>query len=292
MKEEIVIKERLYNIAGLWIKIRSVQITNFHSLESFLVADSSEIDLEIVLKTSAKIAKPEGFLLIDQEAKWVCISDGYYNTSIYLCEENTNEIRCRADANQDWSRAEITYLKNNQTAELAVSGFLYEIIFRNRILFKQGIVIHASAISWEGKGVAFTAPSETGKSTQAELWAKHMGARVLNDDRPAFRLENKKTYVYGTPWSGKKELYHNESAPLAAIILLEQALENRITRLPVATAVSQIMPRCFLPYYDKDVMERCLNSLGEMLSETPVYLLQCRPDRDAVELVCRCLNAL
>ncbi|AFQ45965.1 hypothetical protein [Desulfosporosinus meridiei] len=251
---------------------------------------SKEINLEIVTKDSEKIIKPEGLLLIDNEAKWVCLSEGYYNTSIYVCDENTGEILGRADANQDWSRAEITFLKHNQTAKVGVFNFFSEIILRNRIIFYQGIVIHAAAISWEGLGIIFTAPSETGKSTQAELWTKYKGARILNDDRPALRLDNDKTYVHGTPWSGKKELFLNESAPLTAIILLEQASQNSISRMPVTKVVPYIMPRCFLPYYNQAIMEKCLNNLGQMLAKTPVYLLKCRPDFQAVELVHECLT--
>lgn len=264
----------------------------FSSLEPFVVEECSEINLEIVTQASEKISKPEGLLLIDKEAKWVYSSEGAYNTSVYICEESTSEIICRADVNKDWSRARITYLRSNKTAIIGVSGFLSEIIFRNRIIFNHGVVIHASAVSWEGSGIIFTAPSETGKSTQAELWAKHMGAQVLNDDRPALRLENKKTFVYGTPWSGKKTLFLNECVPLTAIILLEQAQENRIIRLPVSTTVSHIMPRCFLPYYDREIMEKCLDTLGEMLMRVPVYRLECKPDREAVELVYQCLRTM
>lgn len=255
----------------------------------FLVHDPAEINLEIETKEIKKITKPKGFLLIDREAKWVCTTEGYYNNSIYICDENTGEIICKADANQDWSRAEMLILNNNQADKFSIFKFLTEIIFRNRIIFEKGIVIHAAAISWQGQGVIFTAPSETGKSTQAELWAKYMGAQILNDDRPALRLNDEKTYVHGTPWSGKRELFLNESAPLKAIILLEQALQNSISRIPVTMAVPYIMPRCFLPYYNKTVMEKCLNNLGQILSDIPVYLLKCRPDLQAVELVKNCL---
>lgn len=287
-------KERVYNIAGVFMKIVSSQTNILPLLKPFLIEESPYIDLEIVTKHSVKIAKPEGIMLVDGDAKWVCVSEGYYNTSIYCCAGDTDEIICRADANQDWSRAEITYLQNscNHLDIFEVSSFLCEIIYRNRALFKQGIAIHASAISWEGKGIAFTAPSGTGKSTQAELWSQHMHALVLNDDRPTLRLENDKTYVHGTPWSGKRMLFRNDCAPLVTIILLEQATENSIDRLPVSTAVAKILPRCFLPYYDKKIMSMCLNNLAEMLSEIPVYLLKCRPDREAVELVYQCLKTM
>lgn len=280
-----------YDIAGLNLKIISNRFNSFHLLRSFMADNYSETnDLEIIVNTSAEIARPEGKLLVNKEAKWVCLAGEYYNTSVYFQEENTGKILCRADANKDWSRAEITCLDRMPNTEAVVAGFLCEILFRNRMLFKKGIVIHASALSWEGQGLVFVAPSGTGKSTQANLWAKYMGARVLNDDRPALRAANKMTYVYGTPWSGKKTLYHNSAAPLKAIVLLEQAPENQIAVLLAPAAVAKILPRCFLPYYDQEIMAMCLSTLEEMLAGTSVYLLRCRPDKEAAELLHQCLT--
>ncbi|MCG1024357.1 hypothetical protein [Dehalobacter sp.] len=279
-----------YQIAGLTIKIISSRLDGFRTLDAFAMDHPSEIiDLEIMTTPSVHVSIPEGKLLIDDQAKWVCIPGAYYNTSVYLPNETTGEVICRADANEDWSSAEITYVENEEIVEAIVAGFLLEIIFRNRLLFKQGIVIHASAISWEGQGIAFTAPSGTGKSTQARLWAEHMQARVLNDDRPAIRLIDQNPTIYGTPWSGSKTLYYNASAPLKAIVLLEQAPENEIINLSAAQAVSKIMPRCFLPYYDQVIMGMCLNTLGEMISGISVYHLKCRPDMGAVKLLHQCL---
>ena len=42
----------------------------------------------------------------------------------------------------------------------------------SRILLHQGgLILHASYIIWNDRGILFTAPSGTGKSTQAGLWA-------------------------------------------------------------------------------------------------------------------------
>lgn len=284
--------ERIYNIAGIFLKVVSSQINVLPLLNPFLIEGASHIDLEILIQQKDTIAKPEGILLADQDIKWVSNPKEYYCTSIYCCAGDNDEIICRADAIQDWSRAEITYSgnKNDYIGVYNTSSFLCEIIFRNRALFKQGIAIHASAISWDGKGIAFTAPSGIGKSTQAELWVHHMHALVINDDRPILKLENKKTYAHGTPWSGKKGLFRNECVPLDAIILLEQAAGNQIERLPASTAVAKVLPRCFLPYYDRQVMLMCLNNFGEMLSQIPVFQLKCRSDRESVELVRQCLE--
>ncbi|WP_415534575.1 hypothetical protein [Dehalobacter sp. 4CP] len=116
-----------------------------------------------------------------------------------------------------------------------------------------------------------------------------MQARVLNDDRPAIRFADQQPYIYGTPWSGSKTLYFNGSAPLQAVVFLEQAPENQITWVSSAQAAAKIIPRCFLPYYDKTIMEMCLHTLSEVLLGVGVYSLKCRPDREAVEILQQCL---
>jgi hypothetical protein len=40
-------------------------------------------------------------------------------------------------------------------------------------------------------------------------------------------------YIYGSPWSGKGNVYLNENYPVAAIVRLQQAPYNRSTRLNV-----------------------------------------------------------
>lgn len=287
-------KERVYRIAGIVLKVVSSRINALPLLSPFLIEEFSQIDMEILIQFKDTLAKPKGILLVDQNVKWVSNPKEYYCTSIYSCTEDNDEIICRADANQDWSRAVITYSGNKNYCIGMYEGlsFLCEIVFRNRALFKQGIAIHAAAISWEGKGIAFTAPSGTGKSTQAELWVHHMHAIVINDDRPILKMENKKTYVHGTPWGGKKGLFRNECAPLTAIIVLEQAAENQIERLHVSTAVAKVLPRCFLPYYDRQIMSMCLKNFGDMLPQIPVFELKCQPNRESVELVRQCLETL
>ena len=51
----------------------------------------------------------------------------------------------------------------------------------------RALVFHASYVGCDGGAMLFTAPSGTGKSTQAELWRVHRGARVLNGDKAAVR---------------------------------------------------------------------------------------------------------
>ena len=68
-----------------------------------------------------------------------------------------------------------------------------------RIAFSQAalkygcISIHSSAVVLGGRAFLFLGSSGTGKSTHSALWLKNFpGARLLNDDNPALRLEDGK----------------------------------------------------------------------------------------------------
>ena len=55
------------------------------------------------------------------------------------------------------------------------------------------LLMHGSALSMDGIGYLFTAPSGTGKSTHAALWRQVFGERVqmLNDDSPCSGSERR-----------------------------------------------------------------------------------------------------
>jgi hypothetical protein len=99
------------------------------------------------------------------------------------------------------------------------------------------------------------------------------------------RVEGDSPRCYGTPWGGASEIARNHAAPLAALIVLEQAAENSMELLAPAAAAPLILARAFLPYWDRDLMYLALTNLGEILSRVPVYRLRCRPERQVVDLV-------
>lgn len=279
-----------FEIANLAMEIDSDKQIFFDRFSPFVSCSSEAPDLKIHINGCNEISEPEGKLIIDQDIKWVHRPDCDNEISIYACREGSDKIVFTLEADRYWKNIHITYLEDECRVEYAVTGILGSILFRNSILFHQGVVIHASAVEWNGRGILFSAPSGTGKSTQARLWKENMGARILNDDCPCIRRAEDKNYVYGTPWSGSSDEFINDCAPISAIIVLEQSDENIIQRLESNAAVSMLMPRCFLPFYNRDIMNLALNNFENIISSTPVYLLKCRPDIEAVELVHQCVK--
>jgi hypothetical protein len=274
-----------FNIAGLTVEVIHNKSLTLDKLKPFLYFGEESTDITIKVNGSKYIPKPQGKMVLDESFKWIKNLNESSNLSVYICKEELDEIACLLSVNNEWNKASIVYQEDDFDVEFAVTGPLGEILFRNRLLFHNGLVVHASAIEWEGKGILFSAPSGTGKTTQANLWCKEMGATIINNDRPALKVIDDKVYAYGTPWNGSVEECNNSYAPLTAIVMLEQATENFICKLNTNEAILKLMPRCFLPYYDSCLMNLAIDNLEDILKKTPIYLLKCRPDREAVELV-------
>ena len=153
------------------------------------------------------------------------------------------------------------------------------------LLNRSGFLLHSSFIRWREKGILFSAPCGTGKSTQADLWEQYLGSETLNGDRAAVRYMEGAWSVFGMPFAGTSRIYRNESAPLAAIVTLAQGPENVIRRLRPMEAVGKLLPECSCRRWDAGFMDELLNVLLQLVQQVPVYLLECRPDEGAVTLL-------
>lgn len=273
------------NIAGMSVSISTKGSFRINKkLRSFSCQEKNVEDLGVTIHSCDFIWVPEKAVKLDNSLFYYKsnLADG--DISFYLWDTFQKQAIYQLKVNQEWNKAQMIYQKE-QDIRYALTGPLGEILFRNALLRHSGLVIHAAAIEWEGKGILFSAASGTGKTTQAQLWKKHQGAKILNADRPAVRLWDQGVKVYGSPWNGSSKKYKNSNQPLRAIILLEQGKENKIQRLDYKEAISRLMPRCFLPYFEPELMEIALKHLETLIMRIPIYLLRCRPDKEAVELV-------
>lgn len=151
------------------------------------------------------------------------------------------------------------------------------------------LLIHSSAVIYEGNAYLFQGRSGTGKSTHAALWAKNIeGAELLNDDHPVIRFSADGTATaYGSPWSGKTDCYRNVSAPMAALIRIVRAKENELLHLPPLKAYASLTASVFyLPFLSDQLRNIRHKVIERLVSEVPCYEMHCRPDADAA-ITCR-----
>ena len=155
--------------------------------------------------------------------------------------------------------------------------------FYRQLLDFDGLMLHASAVVMDGYAYLFSAPCGTGKSTHTALWQKVFGkgrAVILNDDKPALRLENGCFYAYGTPWSGKTDRNANLRAPVAGICFLQQGKENTIVPYAGAKAVFSLLEQTLRPK-GSDIRVRLLTLLDKLLQTVPVWHMTCNMEPDA-----------
>ena len=145
------------------------------------------------------------------------------------------------------------------------------------------VLLHASVIEYAGGAVLFSAPSGTGKSTQAALWARHRGAHIRNGDKAGVRVLPDGVRAYGVPFAGTSGICERFSLPLRAVVLLRQSPVNTVTRLYGVRAATALLPNVFLSTAVPEEHQRLLELAFALAAAVPVLSLGCTPDVRAVE---------
>lgn len=157
--------------------------------------------------------------------------------------------------------------------------------YRNLLSYHNGFMLHSSAVVVDGMAYLFTASSGTGKSTHTKLWLKLFGDRayILNDDKPAVRLENGKWYAYGTPWSGKHDISRNVRVPIAGVAIVRRAGEDSIVRFSGIEAVMEILRQVNKPN-DVQLRGRIMELVSNLLEDVPIWKLNCTMNVSAARI--------
>ncbi|MDR1056226.1 MAG: hypothetical protein LBL90_10520 [Prevotellaceae bacterium] len=165
--------------------------------------------------------------------------------------------------------------------------FAMWVTFGIAALSQRTVAMHASTIMYGGKSALFLGESGTGKSTHTRLWLNNIpDTELLNDDSPFLSVKNNKVFVYGSPWSGKTPCYKNACTPIAAIVRLSQAPNNKINRLKSIAALGALLPSCPPAFmYNSLLSDQVYEILSVVLQKVPVYTLECLPNAAAAQLV-------
>jgi len=153
------------------------------------------------------------------------------------------------------------------------------------LLDHSSFLLHSSLIRYQNKAILFSAPCGVGKSTQADLWCRFRKAEILNGDRAGVCYVGDSWRAYGMPFAGTSGIFCNQSAPIAAIVILAQGPENLIHRLRPMEGIRHLLLECSCRRWDSEFMNRMLDLLLKLVSAVPVYHLVCRPDEGAVNLL-------
>ena len=206
-------------------------------------------------------------------------ADVYVSVRLAPEDKNTgDDTRCSLEVSGNLRCVYVPESRKNETdgALMLRVADIYHMLLSNG-----AVVIHASYILYRGAAILFSAPSGTGKSTQAELWNIVTGAQIVNGDRAIIRKTDKGFVAGGIYYCGTSGICENVTAPLRAVVMLGQAQENSLRRLRGRDAFTQLLRQVA---YRKSP-ECAAELVAQIAAGTPVYRLDCRPDANAVSLL-------
>jgi hypothetical protein len=138
---------------------------------------------------------------------------------------------------------------------------------------RQGCYLHAAGMILNGLGLLFVGHSGAGKSTIVTLLQDE--GEILCDDRMILRRWTEGFKIHGTWSHGDIPVVSPNSAPLRAILLLEQAPHNQLIPITDHKEIVRTLPFFVVkPLVTVDWWAKTLDLVGQMAREVPVYRLQ------------------
>ena len=181
----------------------------------------------------------------------------------------------------------ISYESEAVLANLKENGFSSADYFAFEHLFYRygGLFLHSTYVDVGGRALLFSAPSGTGKSTQADLWERYAGGELINGDRTLLRKKDSVWHAYGCPFSGTSDVHKQGCEPIYAILMLSQATENTVKRLTPDEAFRRIYQQITVPSWSRELVLKALELLDDLMAQVPIYALACTPDERAVTVL-------
>jgi MoaA/NifB/PqqE/SkfB family radical SAM enzyme len=180
--------------------------------------------------------------------------------------------------NHDHTRARI-YNDNVREAAFRKGGlhsltlFPTDQILLARVLAdRAGCYLHSSGVVLDSMGLLFVGHSDAGKSTMVTMLKDK--SEILCDDRMIVRRWGDGFRIHGTWSHGDIPEVSSASAPLKALLFLEQANENRLISLDNRQEIIRKLLACLIkPFVTADWWEKMLTLVEQIAREVPCYNL-------------------
>lgn len=273
---------RYYRFAGLNVAISMAEelvSDSAYRLEPFRGVPTTDA-CSFYFQKVDNLPYPEGKLLAEEPHFFVISQEKTEIRYVGACRENWENAYIRAEHFGKEHR--ILLLRERISGTIGNKVILESLGAEHLIARNHGFIFHCSYIDHNGKAILFTAPSGTGKSTQADLWAKYRDSEIINGDRAAVRLAEGVLLAEGIPFAGSSQYCKNKSLPIEAIVYLGQAPKTTIRRLRGYEAFAKIWEGVSVNTWDKTDLELVSDVVQKIAERIPVFHMPCTPDESAV----------
>ncbi|MBM4147191.1 MAG: hypothetical protein FJ240_13125 [Nitrospira sp.] len=249
--------------------------------ENISFDDSIEINLEFTFDSIPDIKKMRK--IFETEKSWTLFQneERYF---VILCPPAADKTVWAAEFDRDVKTATIflgePFVRKDNGNIIVSHGVFYpvdQILLMYFLAQRQGALIHAAGIEYNGKGFIFPGRSGAGKTTISGQLACSDRLKKLSDDRIAVRKMHNTFQAFGTPWPGEGGIAINKHVPLSGMFFISHAEHNRIEEIKPQKAFEMLLPVTSVPWYDPEVMDKVLLFCNDLTSGIPAYNLSFKP---------------
>lgn len=273
-----------YTIAGLTLRFDSPQeMTVTDSFRPF--RSEASPDYRIVLEEVSALPEPVGAPLYESTS-YTVFPDGCGGYLRFFRDAMHGNTPYAVTA-WDWETRRVTifHLPEGRSFLRESGSCFFHIAWETILLREHRMMLHAACVDTPLGGILFSGPSGVGKSTQADLWCRHAGGRLLNGDRTILRPTDREWQAWGSPYAGSSRCYVNGCCPVAAVVVLEQARTCTLRRLPAAESFQRVFAGLTVNSWDPAFVTAACDFAQDLTARIPVYRLSCTPAPEAVDLL-------
>lgn len=148
-------------------------------------------------------------------------------------------------------------------------------------IWNQAVIIHGSAISFQGEACFFFGRSGTGKSTLAR-WCQAAGAEIIHDDKIVLRLEHEGVGVYSIPWG---EYHEPRQATLTCGFTLEHGSRLVFEPWNEIDAFDQLLEHVVFYPMGREVIQRQFKTISSITRQLPLQHMRFPKNPDIVSTI-------
>ena len=276
--------ERIFQIGNFIFLLRCpVEVT---PPENFMKFEIENVDPEYTyhIEISDSLPRPEGKVIAQRPDLTVLQhkteSGQSLESRLIGVKGNPEYYACYREVSVNC--AEVTLVRD-RIAELHIDPMFTSLLaLERRLVQKDSMVLHCAYVEYQGGAILFSAPSETGKTTQANLWEKYRGSRTVNGDRSLLGKVDGRWTAQGWPVCGTSEVCNNEAIPIKAVVMLSQAKENHAEILTPGHAFPLLYSQITVNKWNTEDHIHTIDLIEDFLGSVPVLHLGCTISEAAV----------
>lgn len=243
--------------------------------------------VEVVIEQVEALPIPNGPSYYVQRTQVWDTQDGQFR----LYAEPQKRVPCILSHHQ--KECPIRLLVQSQAWQQRKQSFRpwFHIHLEQLLLERNALVLHSASIIHKGKAILFTAPSGTGKTTQTDLWHQYRdNVTDLNGDRTLLQKTDNGWFACGFPVFGSTVRCEQAAAPIAAIVIIRQGSQNKITELSPMEKVAWLYSESTVMSMTHCNVNATVDLLEDLARNVAILRLDCTISEHAVDTLDAYLN--